>query len=182
MEEGCSHVAVFDVDEEASLALVEACTTLAQRVHGEAVTRGAVSPDDGEATMPRVRFFRTNMASEEDVAASVNAVVEWAGAVHVLVNNAATFIFGEVQDVSEDAWDKVLAVNVKGYAFAMKHVFPAFKAVKGGSIVNLSSVTGFVAMKAVVPYCTTKGAIIVSHGCCAAPSPASNPRVCVCCA
>ena len=111
----------------------------------------------------------------------MNAVGEWAVAVHVLVNNAATFIFGEVQDVSEDAWDKVLAVNVKGYAFAMKHVFPAFKAVKGGSIVNLSSVTGFVAMKAVVPYCTTKGAIIVSHGCCAAPSlPCEQPpHVCV---
>ena len=56
---------------------------------------------------------------------------------------------------------QVLAVNVKGYAFAMKHTFDALRARGGGSIVNLSSVTGFVAMKAVVPYCTTKGAIVV---------------------
>ena len=75
----------------------------------------------------------------------------------------------------------MLAVNVKGYAFGMKHVFDALKARGGGSIVNLSSVTGFVAMKAVVPYCTTKGAIIVSgvewsgHG-----SVASCRRACAC--
>ena len=46
-------------------------------------------------------------ASEADVATSVASVVEWADGVDILVNNAATFIFGEVQDVTGESWDQV---------------------------------------------------------------------------
>jgi len=102
VEEGCSHVAVFDVDEEHSRALVSEATELARAVSDECSRRGLESTGCTE-----VQFFMTNMADEEAVARSVSAVIEWAGGIDILVNNAATFIFGEVQDVTDDAWDKV---------------------------------------------------------------------------
>ena len=102
VEEGCSHVAVFDVDEAASAIVVEGATALAKTVCEQLHARGVK-----DAVPTNVAFFHTNMSSEADVATSVASVVEWADGVDILVNNAATFIFGEVQDVTGESWDQV---------------------------------------------------------------------------
>ena len=65
---------------------------------------------------------------------------------------------------------QILGVNVKGYAYAMKHTFPVFKATGGGAVVNLASISSFIAQPAFVPYSTTKGAILVCP----------STRMCVC--
>ena len=161
VDEGASHIAVFDVADDAGAALVEEL---------------AKSKGSGGTA---VRYFHTDMSSEDNVAASVKAVTEWTGgALDILVNNAAAFVFGEVETVTADAWDKVcgrwwlstsptlnapahtraprsrvqvLGVNVKGYAFAMKHTFPVFSATGGGSVVNIASISAFIAQPAFVP-------------------------------
>ena len=56
------------------------------------------------------------------VFAKIFRVLQKFGRVDVLVNNAATFIFGTVEEVTSDKWDEVLSVNIKGYAFTTKHV------------------------------------------------------------
>lgn len=56
---------------------------------------------------------------------------------------------------------QALGVNVKGYAYGMKHSIPVMAATGGGSIVNLASISSWVAQPAFVPYNTTKGAILV---------------------
>lgn len=54
------------------------------------------------------------MAVEKEVEAGVAEVVKKWGRIDVLVNNAAAFVFGTVEQASEQDWDRVLAVNVKG--------------------------------------------------------------------
>ena len=57
---------------------------------------------------------KVNVAVEKEVEAGVADVVSQFGRVDVLVNNAAAFVFGTVEQATEQDWDKVLGVNVKG--------------------------------------------------------------------
>jgi dehydrogenase/reductase SDR family protein 4 len=65
------------------------------------------------------------------------------GCIDVLVNNAAVNpVFGPVVETNESAFDKIMAVNVKGPFELAKGLYPAMKAKKGGSVINISSVGG----------------------------------------
>ncbi len=88
------------------------------------------------------------------------------GKIDILINNAAAFVFGTIEEVSSLDWDKVLSINVKGYAFCMKHVVPHMKR-QGGSIVNIGSISSFIAQPAFTPYNTSKGAILQLTRCAA---------------
>jgi NAD(P)-dependent dehydrogenase (short-subunit alcohol dehydrogenase family) len=74
------------------------------------------------------------------------------------VNNAAQFVFGKVADVSSADWTRVLGTNVMGYAFCIKAAVSHMMR-HGGSIVNMSSISGHIAQAAFTPYSTSKGAI-----------------------
>jgi NAD(P)-dependent dehydrogenase (short-subunit alcohol dehydrogenase family) len=92
---------------------------------------------------------------------AVNAVRSWGGGgFDVWVNNAAAFVFGDVRDVDVATWDLVLRTNVVGMALGIKHAAPVIKTRGKGAIVNLASISSFVAQPKFVPYSTTKGAIL----------------------
>ena len=74
--------------------------------------------------------------------------------------SAANFTFGAVENVSVDAWNTILNVNVRGYALMVKAVVPFMKQQRSGSIIQMSSVSAFIAQPEFVPYSTTKGAIL----------------------
>ncbi len=78
----------------------------------------------------------------------------------MFISSAVNFTYGLIEDVSAEAWNQVLNVNVRGYALMVKHVVPFLKQQRSGSIIQFSSVCGFIAQPAYVPYNTTKGAII----------------------
>jgi NAD(P)-dependent dehydrogenase (short-subunit alcohol dehydrogenase family) len=100
-----------------------------------------------------------DVSNEQQVEMWVKGVAARLGHVDGLVNNAAAFVFGKIEEVSMADWTKVLDVNVKGYAMCMKHVIPFLRARGGGSIVNMSSQSAFIAQPAFTPYNTSKGAI-----------------------
>ncbi|CAF3460444.1 unnamed protein product [Rotaria sp. Silwood2] len=75
--------------------------------------------------------------------------------------SAAVFTLGSVENITSEDWDRVFAVNVKGgCALMVKAIVPLFKKQKSGSIINIASSLGLVAMNGVTPYSTSKGAII----------------------
>ena len=74
--------------------------------------------------------------------------------------SAALFTFGAVENVSADAWSRILNVNVRGYALLAKAVVPLLKAQRSGSIIQMASVSGWIGQPEFVPYSTTKGAIL----------------------
>ncbi len=100
--------------------------------------------------------------SVEQVDALVEAAVRAYGKVDILVNNAATNpYFGPMMNIEDVAWDKTFEVNVKGYFAATRAVVRHLLARKaGGSIVNVASVAGQMAMPLQGVYAMTKASVI----------------------
>ena len=139
-------------------------------------TAGLIGDAGGEAL-----FVETDVSDEAQVASLVDATVEKYGGINVLVNDAAAFVFGKVEDVTPDQWERVLGVNVLGPAYTVKHSLPHLRAAGGGSIVNIASISGFVAQTAFVPYNASKGALLQLTRCLALDLAPDNIRVnCVC--
>lgn len=84
--------------------------------------------------------------ADVSVGAEINALVDGTlrdrGRVDILVNNAGLAVFRSVEACTEEEWDRVMAVNLKGPFLLAKAVLPAMKAQKGGAVINLASVAG----------------------------------------
>lgn len=105
-------------------------------------------------------FWRMNTADEKEVAATFKKISEKLGPVNVLVNNAGILGVNKPTDeVTEEEWDKLMAVNVKGVFFCTKHVIPHMRRAGGGSIINLSSIYGLIGAADAPPYHASKGAV-----------------------
>lgn len=159
---------------------------IAQRfaAEGAAVLVADIEEPGGRETVAAIQaaggqaeFVRTDVAREDDCRAMAAAAERHFGRIDVLVNNAATFVFGKVDEVSRADWDKVLAVNVIGPAQCVKFALPAMRRAGGGSIVNIASVSGFIAQPAFVPYNTSKGALVNMTRCLAFDLAADKVRV-----
>ncbi len=91
----------------------------------------------------------------------VRQTVERFGGVDILVNNAAIYPYRAWTEITEAEWDRVFAVNIKGYYLCARAVYPHMKARGGGKIVNISSVTFFLGHWAkLLDYVSSKGAIV----------------------
>lgn len=106
------------------------------------------------------RYWHVDVTDEDAVQRAIDEVAVHFGAIHCLVNNAG--ISGTTKpthEVTSAEWDQVMAVNVKGVFFCVKHVIPHLKRAGGGSIINLSSIYGLVGAADVPPYHASKGAV-----------------------
>lgn len=105
-------------------------------------------------------FVRLDVASEDDWRRAVALAVERFGKLDVLVNNAGVSARGGIEDTTGDDWDALMAVNAKGVFLGTKHAIPAMRQAGGGSIINISSQLGIVAMAESSPqYIASKGAV-----------------------
>lgn len=131
-------LALFDVmDEEAGRLLDE--------LHARGVQAG---------------YWHVDVSHEAAVRAAVNGVAERFGSINALINNAGIAGTNKpTHEVTEEEWDLVHAINVKGVFFCTKHVIPHLRRFGGGSIVNLSSIYGLVGAPDVPPYHAAKGAV-----------------------
>jgi NAD(P)-dependent dehydrogenase (short-subunit alcohol dehydrogenase family) len=108
------------------------------------------------------RFVRLDVTSEPDWRAAVAGAVEGFGKLDVLVNNAGISGTQYPDAMSTTAWDKLMDVNAKGVFLGMKYSIPAIQRAGGGSIVNISSISGFVGQTFVhMGYNASKAAVRV---------------------
>jgi NAD(P)-dependent dehydrogenase (short-subunit alcohol dehydrogenase family) len=84
--------------------------------------------------------FRADVSKNDDVEAMVKACIADFGRIDVLDNNVGIADVGGVVELPEEAWDRVLAVNLKSAFLTMKHVIPMMVVQGGGSIINIASV------------------------------------------
>ena len=105
-------------------------------------------------------FVRLDVTSEEEWKAAVAAAVSRFGGLNVLVNNAGISGTFDPDTMSTEAWDRLMDVNVKGVFLGIKHAIPEMRKTGGGSIVNISSISGFVGQDFLHPgYNASKGAV-----------------------
>jgi NAD(P)-dependent dehydrogenase (short-subunit alcohol dehydrogenase family) len=151
---------------------------------GARVMVAELEEDPGQATVDSITdaggtavLQQTDIADESSVEAMVSAAAAAHGTVDILVNNAAAFVFGKIEDVTDTDWNRVLGVNVIGTSHCVRHVLPVMRKAGGGSIVNLASVSSFVAQPAFIPYNASKGAVLQLTRCLALDLASDNIRV-----
>jgi NAD(P)-dependent dehydrogenase (short-subunit alcohol dehydrogenase family) len=108
----------------------------------------------------RAVFVKCNITREKEVKNAMSSAVNKFGSLDFLINNAGILKYYPVTETSEDDWDAVMNVNVKGAFFCAKHSIPHMLKRGAGVVVNMSSVQAFVAQQNVTAYTTSKSALI----------------------
>jgi NAD(P)-dependent dehydrogenase (short-subunit alcohol dehydrogenase family) len=151
--------------EGARVLLVDATLERAEE------TQRMIQEEGGEASV-----FQGDMTSRDDCQAMADAAMERYGRLDILDNNVGMSMRGTVVDVSEDDWDRIIAVNVKSMIFASGAAIPYMKESGGGSIINISSIAGLRAHSS-TPYTASKAGVIGLTFSMAADHAADNIRV-----
>ncbi len=141
----------------------------------------------GAAAAERIRqrggsalFVETDISKEDEVRRAMEVAERTYGRVDILVNNAAAFVFKGV-DATPGDWHRSLDVNVIGTALCARYASECMKRSGGGAIVNLGSISSFVAQPEFMTYNATKAAIVNMTRCMALDLAPYNIRVnCVC--
>ena len=111
----------------------------------------------------------------------IESTVSEFGGIDIVINNAAAFVFGSIEDTGPEEWTKVLSVNVQGYANTIKSALPFLKKSNKSAIVNVASVSSFIAQPEFLPYNTSKGAVSQMTRCLSMDLAKYNIRVNVVC-
>jgi len=121
---------------------------------GQEVAR-QIQASGGKAT-----FWHLDVSNESEVKNVFAEINRQLGQIDILVNNAGIAgVSKPTHEITEQEWDRVMAVNVKGVFLCTKHAIPYLKKSGGGSIINLSSIYGIVSAPDVPPYHASKGAV-----------------------
>ncbi len=115
-----AHIAVSDIN----LADAERVATAIRRVGSKAVA------------------IKADVSSQKEVKAMVAQAIKALGTIDILVNNAGICHQGSVAEMSEETWDKVLDVNLKGTFLCSREVMPTLKEKRSGKVVSLGSLAG----------------------------------------
>ena len=118
----------------------------------------AVAADIAEAGGDAL-YVHLDVTSEDDWREAIQAAVSSFGKLNVLVNNAAIWRRGRVEDTSVEDWDAILDVNAKGVFLGTKLAIEEMRKAGGGSIINISSTAGLVGSPRSAAYNASKGAV-----------------------
>jgi len=103
--------------------------------------------------------IRADVTRTEDIHRVVRFAEERAGRIDILVNNAGFMRFGTLEETGPAMWDEMMKTNAFAPWQVTKAVLPAMRRAGGGSIINISSISGHKALPGAGLYCTTKAAL-----------------------
>ena len=131
-------IVVFDIDEPAGRETVEQI----QEQGGEAI------------------YSHGDVSKPDDAVRLINTAVDAYGRVDVLVNNAGVHVDRTVADTTEEEWDQILGVNLKGVFLCSKAAIPQMRRQGGGNIICISSISGLIGQLNQAAYNASKHGII----------------------
>ena len=124
---------------------------------GDGVAR-SIRDSGGDAV-----FIQTDVSDETQVKSVVKSALDRFGKIDVLCNNAAVLLYREearAHELTNDAWDRTMAVNLRGYWLCSKYVIPAMLQQGSGSIIHVASPTGLFGFTRLTAYSTSKGGVL----------------------
>ncbi len=123
--------------------------------------------DNGETTASDICglgreaiFCFADVSKSQDVEKMVNTALEKYGRLDILFNNAAIQVMAQLVETTEEVWDRIHSVNLKGVFLGCKYAIPALIRSGGGTIINMASILGFVGDPDLAAYCAAKGGVI----------------------
>ncbi|MED5405299.1 MAG: SDR family NAD(P)-dependent oxidoreductase, partial [Chloroflexota bacterium] len=134
---------------------------------GAKVVIGDVLDDEGRQTEAAINEFggeclyvHLDVTSEESWGSAVAETVNRFGKLDILINNAGVVSRVPLEDLNVDEWDRVMDINSKGVFLGTKAAIPEMRRSGGGSIVNISSISGIAGQSYVsAVYNASKGAV-----------------------
>ena len=103
-------------------------------------------------------YLHLDVTNQDDWDRAIQTAEERFGKVDVLVNNAAIVLRKDIEETTGDDWDQIMDINAKGVFLGTRAVIPAMRRAGGGSIINISSISGLVSIGPPA-YIATKGAV-----------------------
>ena len=134
---------------------------------GAKVVIGDVLDEEGRKTEAEINelggeclYVHLDVSSEESWTSAIAETVSKFGKLNILVNNAGVVSWTKLEDLSVAEWDLVMDINAKGVFLGTKAAIPEMRKAGGGSIVNISSISGFAGQAYVsAVYNASKGAV-----------------------
>ena len=134
---------------------------------GAKVVFGDVLDDEGRQVEAEIGaaggeavYIRLDVTDEDSWREAVGTAVSRFGKVDILVNNAGIASWNAGDDASVEEWDRLMEINAKGVFLGTRAVIPAMRDAGGGSIINISSISGMVGQTNIHPgYNASKGAV-----------------------
>ncbi|MDD0977316.1 SDR family NAD(P)-dependent oxidoreductase [Pseudomonas fontis] len=141
---------------------------IAQRFINEGATVVLADVNDASAealalsdSADRARSIRTDVSNDAQVKALMRQTLEHYGRIDILVNNAGIEFAKTVVTTTEDEWDQLMAVNLKGVFLCSRAVIPQMQQQGAGVIINIASELGLVGEAGVAAYCASKGGVVM---------------------
>ena len=125
------------------------------RESGEAVVKEIVAAGGA------ARAFPCDVSKKAEVDGMVKGVADAFGTVDILVGNAGIMINKPVEDYTEEDWDRMIDTNLKGNFFLSQALIPIMKKKKYGKLVFMASIAGTHAFPNALPYCASKGGVVM---------------------
>jgi len=120
---------------------------------------GGVRRPDAAPDIPGVEFIQMDVRDEASIASAVHAILEKVGRIDILINNAGVALAGPVEATSDTEAKALFDVNVFGVLRVIRAVLPSMRSYRGGLIVNVSSVLGFLPAPFMGLYAASKHAL-----------------------
>ena len=123
-------------------------------------------------------FVEVDVSDSAQVQNMVRTTIDAYGGIDILFNNAGVLLFGTVVDTEEEAWNRLMSINLTGAYLCSKAVIPHMVSRGGGSIINTSSSTGAHDVNAnIAAYVTSKGGVTLLTKAMAVDHAKDNVRV-----
>ncbi|MCM3340191.1 glucose 1-dehydrogenase [Paenibacillus sp. MER TA 81-3] len=142
-------------------------TALRFAKEGATIVVADIQSEGGQETVRMIEelggksmFIQVDVTSPEEAKAMADAVVKQYGRIDVLFNNVGVSGIGRLHEIEPEAWDRVIAINIRGVFLPSKYVLPYMMEQQSGTIINMSSCIAEMGLANRASYAATKGAVL----------------------